>query len=79
MPTLAALFKMLLKLNCILHLESFHTFEPEQQFPICFAQGRNFKVQYKNSVVLFSCPSLRFRLNCKALSFIQEDTTGCNT
>ena len=36
MATLAALFKMLLKLNCFLHLEPLRTFEPEQQFPICF-------------------------------------------
>lgn len=38
MHTLPALFKMLLKLNCILN--PFRTFEPEQQFPICFARGR---------------------------------------
>lgn len=51
MPTLPALFTMLLKLNCILHLESFHIFELEQQFPICLTRGRISKCRIE--MVLF--------------------------
>lgn len=57
MPTLAALFKMLLKLNCI--LKSSVLLSRSSSFPFVLLEGETHEVQYRKSVVLFSCPSLR--------------------